>query len=106
MPALIDYLGLISTAPATPMPGDMVYRSVAGGWTTFNPGTPGQQFIIDPVTGLPTWEDSIVTGLPTAGVAYRGQVLTVAGGGGVADVCYVCLKAAGGSYSWKVLATG
>lgn len=44
--------------------------------------------------------------LPAASAAVRGQVRTVLGGDGVADVAYVCVKSAGGTYSWVQVATG
>lgn len=44
--SLVDYLGVILTSPPNPQIGDLVYRSEAGGWTTLNPGTPGQALIV------------------------------------------------------------
>ncbi len=43
---------------------------------------------------------------PAAGAGNRGKVWVEQGGGGAADVAYVCLKSAGGIYSWVTLATG
>lgn len=62
------------------------------------------------LTGAPSvdrnWSAPSVSVLPSASATYDGQIFTVPGGGGVADVTSVCLKAAGGTYSWKTLATG
>lgn len=44
--------------------------------------------------------------LPTASAHYRGRMLILEGGGGVADTLRCCLKAAGGTYSWVIVATG
>lgn len=41
-----------------------------------------------------------VASLPTAAVAYRGQILVVEGGTGVADVASICLKNASNAYAW------
>lgn len=48
----------------------------------------------------------VVAALPSADASRRGDALFVEGGSGVADTLYACLKAAGGSYSWKLIATG
>ena len=70
---------------------------------------------IDPVTlatnlfgnlNAPTVQLGSSTALPTASSAYEGMMWVVLGAGGVADVLSICLKAAGGSYSWKTIATG
>ncbi len=47
-----------------------------------------------------------VQALPTAAVGFRGRLLVLEGGAGVADGCYVCLKALGGSYSWRLIISG
>ena len=44
-----------------------------------------------------------VAALPAAGVEYRGRLYLVAGGGGVADELYVCVKLANDSYDWVPL---
>jgi hypothetical protein len=44
--------------------------------------------------------------LPTASATSRGALWVVLGGGGVADELFVCLKAAGGTYSWKSIVAG
>lgn len=41
--------------------------------------------------------------LPTASVDYRGQVYTVLGGAGVADVAYICIKNASDAYIWQAI---
>lgn len=41
-----------------------------------------------------------VTALPTAGATYRGQMLRVEGGAGVADVLSVCMKKDDNTYAW------
>lgn len=43
---------------------------------------------------------------PTADSTQQGRLFVTPGGGGVADSFDICLKAAGGSYSWVNLATG
>lgn len=47
-----------------------------------------------------------VSALPAADASRRADVIVVLGGSGVADSLYVCLKAAAGTYSWKLIATG
>lgn len=44
--------------------------------------------------------------LPTAAAYYRRRMAVVEGGVGVADTLYVCLKAAGGTYSWRAIISG
>jgi hypothetical protein len=44
--------------------------------------------------------------LPTASADLRGALFVVQGAGGVADTLQVCLKAAGGGFSWKLIQTG
>jgi hypothetical protein len=44
--------------------------------------------------------------LPSASATYRGCLWVVQGAGGAADVCYVCLKSAADTYSWKTVSTG
>jgi hypothetical protein len=44
--------------------------------------------------------------LPAASVSYRGKLIRIEGGAGVADKTYQCLKAADDSYSWKEVAAG
>ena len=46
------------------------------------------------------------TSLPTASVDYRGCMVRVEGGTGVADKLYMCMKAAAGTYSWVQIASG
>lgn len=41
------------------------------------------------------------TTLPVASVDLRGQILTVLGGAGVADITYICIKDASDAYIWK-----
>jgi hypothetical protein len=43
---------------------------------------------------------------PTADSTQQGRLFMTPGGGGVADSLDICLKAAGGSYSWKNITTG
>jgi len=44
--------------------------------------------------------------LPAASAAYRGKMLRVEGGAGVADLLYMCMKSAADTYSWVQIATG
>lgn len=46
------------------------------------------------------------TSLPTASAKLAGQLYYVAGATGIADTLSVCLKATGGTFSWKTIATG
>ncbi len=39
--------------------------------------------------------------LPTAAEEYRGRLLVLDGGAGVADKAYICLKQADGTFAWK-----
>lgn len=45
----------------------------------------------------------LVTALPTAAVAYRGQMLRVEGGAGVADTLNICEKNAANAYVWRAI---
>lgn len=56
--------------------------------------------------GTHNWHQNSVTGFPLPVQALSGVTICLLGGPGVADKLYVCLKAAGGSYSWKLIATG
>lgn len=106
MTNLVDYLGMILTGVANPQPGDMVRRSVAGGWEVFSVGSAGQRLVIDESSGLPAWQSIVVSALPTASATYQGKILVVAGATGVADVAYICLKSSANTYSWKQLLSG
>jgi hypothetical protein len=44
-----------------------------------------------------------VSALPTASATYRGQMLRVQGGNGVADVLYICTKDASDVYAWRTV---
>jgi len=44
--------------------------------------------------------------LPTASASYRGKMIRVEGGAGVADKLYICLKSAVDTYSWVQVASG
>jgi len=44
--------------------------------------------------------------LPTPGASYRGKMIRVEGGAGVADKLYICMKAADESFSWIQIAIG
>jgi hypothetical protein len=44
--------------------------------------------------------------LPAASATYRGKLIRVEGGEGVADKTYQCMKAADESYSWKEVVSG
>lgn len=46
------------------------------------------------------------TTLPTASAHFRGRMLVLEGGPGVADTLRCCLKAVGGTYAWITVATG
>lgn len=65
---------------------------------------PGPSAAADGLTGLPIY--GTTTSLPTASATYRGQTWLVLGGSGTADTLATCMKASGGTYSWKTLATG
>lgn len=49
-----------------------------------------------------TWlvQGAPVTNLPTASAVYNGLILRKLGGGGVADTLNICLKDAGGGFTW------
>jgi len=47
-----------------------------------------------------------VSSLPTASASYRGMVIRVEGGAGVADKLYICMKSATDTYSWIQIASG
>jgi len=47
-----------------------------------------------------------VASLPTADSSYRGKIIRVEGGAGVADKLYVCMKSASDAYSWVQVASG
>lgn len=48
-----------------------------------------------------------VSALPTASAAYRSRQLVLQGNGSTtADIHYVCLLSATGTYSWKQLSAG
>jgi len=47
-----------------------------------------------------------VSALPTPSETYRGRIICVLGGAGVADTYYICLKSAADTYSWVAIATG
>lgn len=49
------------------------------------------------------WEAAVAS-LPTPSALYRGKVLTVAGGAGVADAAWVCLKGTDDEYTWREIA--
>lgn len=44
--------------------------------------------------------------LPTASESYRGKILRVEGGAGVADKLYMCMKKADDTYAWVQVASG
>jgi len=44
--------------------------------------------------------------LPTADSSYRGKMIRVEGGAGVADKLYMCMKSAADTYSWVQIASG
>jgi len=44
--------------------------------------------------------------LPTASETYRGAMIRVEGGEGVADTLYICMKRANGTYAWVQIASG
>lgn len=48
-----------------------------------------------------------VSTLPTASAAYKGHSIVVPGNGTTtADIFYICLMSATGTYSWKQIITG
>jgi len=47
-----------------------------------------------------------VASLPTADSSYRGKMIRVEGGAGVADKLYCCMKKADNSYEWVQVASG
>jgi hypothetical protein len=61
---------------------------------------------IDTTTGKLYVRESGISGgaaLPTASVDNRGQIYTVFGDTGIADVSYICLKDASDTYNWIAL---
>jgi len=44
--------------------------------------------------------------LPTPSADYRGKMIMIEGGSGVADKLYICLKSSLDTYSWVVIASG
>jgi len=44
--------------------------------------------------------------LPTPDASYRGKMIRVEGGAGVADKLYICMKSAADTYSWVQVASG
>ena len=57
-------------------------------------------------TWFPITDASFPNGLPTASAQYAGVRAFVPGASGAADTYVICLKAAGGTYSWKTIVTG
>jgi hypothetical protein len=55
------------------------------------------------ITNISNLGTNIVSTLPSASDKYRGNMLTVAGGAGVADDVYICLKDASNVYVWVKL---
>jgi len=47
-----------------------------------------------------------IAGLPEASSSYRGMMIRVEGGAGVADKLYICMKSAADTYSWVQIASG
>jgi len=47
-----------------------------------------------------------VSALPTPEEAYRGHMIRVEGGAGVADKLYICMKTATDTYTWVEVASG
>lgn len=56
--------------------------------------------------GSHNWHLNNMSGFPLPTQALSGTTIVVTGGAGVADRYFVCLKSAGGAYSWKLVATG
>ena len=54
-------------------------------------------------THAATPHGTTIAALPAAGVDYRGRLYLVAGGAGVPDELYVCVKLANDSYDWVPL---
>lgn len=61
------------------------------------------EVVIDTLTGILYASLNSGEVLPAPSVDYRGQVFTVLGGVGVADVAYVCLKDITDTYSWVAI---
>lgn len=47
-----------------------------------------------------------VTTLPFPNASRRGQMRVKTGASGAADLLYICLMSSGGTYSWKLIASG
>jgi hypothetical protein len=71
--------------------------------------------LADPLVAGSRWRDfglsryffsGSVASLPTASETYRGVMVRVEGGSGVADKLYVCMKSASDAYSWVQVASG
>lgn len=65
----------------------------------------GGNISIRPDNFLQIGKDSDGT-LPTADASYRGKMIRVEGGAGVADKLYMCMKSASDTYSWVQIASG
>lgn len=46
----------------------------------------------------------LVSGTPTAAVAYRGKMIRVEGTSGIGDITYICQKTSSNTYSWQTIA--
>jgi hypothetical protein len=92
-------------------------------WTRNNSGTLTRVAYAEGGVASPRWvvpAGMLVTGvtqfngmvalsaqtLPTATINFRGQVCYVQGTAGVNDQAFICLKSAGGTYSWVPFANG
>lgn len=91
-------------------------KDTAANWTSANPLLLQGERGLETDTGLTKMGDgttswtslayeggNIVTALPTAGVEYRGIVITLDGGAGVADISYICQKDASDTYAWVAI---
>lgn len=84
--------------------GLTLFTSSNNGNINIQPNGTGKVAITSPMTVKAI--NSSADALPVASETYRGQVRTVEGGTGVADVHYICLKDDLDAYSWVQVATG
>lgn len=68
--------------------------------------TPASFFVLYNTGMIQLGKPGVSIAPPAASATYQGGLMVVYGGAGVADTLQICLKAAGGTYSWKTIVTG
>lgn len=96
----------VGVAPASQPPGQYPVIGVSnggnGGANTLTP-----IWLYGPAANPAYCSPGQVSALPGASSTYKGQMLIVPGNGSTtADILYVCLLSAAGSYSWKQIVSG